>query len=165
MDKQEIVGIDRNMGTDFLIGLIVGVAILIIGGIIPGIGAISVPTLPQSLSSDVTKIIVVVILASLFETFAFFDIVLSFFHNKLGRFGLKLPFIVAVILTSVVFAGFHYSAYGNFSSSSGSFASAFIMGLVFCYERKFTNSNLPGILTHMVLNYWIAFGSLSIVLG
>ena len=43
------------------------------------------------------------------------------------------------------------------------FVSAFLMGLVFCYERKFTHSNIPGIITHGILNWWIGFGSLSIV--
>lgn len=167
MDKQKILGlagIDRNMGTDFIIGIVIGVVILIIGGVIPGIGVIGIPDVPQSLSSDTSKFIVVVLLASIFETFAFFDIVLSFFKDKIGKFlGMKVPFIISAVLASAVFSLFHLSAYSSFSLNTGAFLSAFIMGLVFSYERKFTNSNLPGIITHAILNFWIAFLSFSII--
>lgn len=161
MAKDELVGIDKNIVTDLIIGLVVGVGILLIGFLVPGIGTIGIPSLPQSLSGIASKFIVVVLLASIFETFGFFDVILSFFFNKTRRFGLKIPFFLAAILTSLVFSLFHWSAYGI--GSSAAFFTAFIMGLVFCYERKFTNSNIPGIITHMVLNYWIAFGALAII--
>lgn len=159
----ELAGIDKNVKTDFSIGLIVGFVILGVGFLVPEIGTIGVPNLPQSLSSDTSKFIVVVILASIFETFAFFDIILSFYHNKIGKFlGIKIPFFVSAIFAAITFSLFHLSAYSDFRLNTGAFFSAFIMGLVFCYERKFTNSNLPGLITHAVLNYFIAFNPFTI---
>ena len=163
--EDELVGIDRNWIIDGIIGLSVGIAILLVGFLVPGIGTIGIPSLPQSLSSDVSKFIVVVLLASIFETFGFFDVILSFFYNKTRRFGLKMPFVISAVLTSITFSLFHLSAYQSFSASSGAFVTAFIMGLVFSYERRITLSNIPGVLTHMVLNFWLAFGSLAIVFG
>lgn len=163
--ESELAGIDKNVLTDIVVGTVVGVAILFLGFLVPGIGSIGVPSLPQSLSGTASRAIVIIGLASIFETFGFFDIILSFFFVKMRRFGLKMPFIISAILTSLVFSGFHLASYGNFASSSGAFVSAFLMGLVFCYERKFTNSNIPGIITHGILNWWIGFGSLSIIVS
>lgn len=163
MVKEKITGIDKNWKKDFLIGLVTGIIIIFIGFIIPGIGTIGIPDVPQSLSSDVSKFIVVVILASIFETFFFFAIVLSFFYDKLKRFGFNIPFLVAAIISSSIFAIFHLSAYGSFASASGAFTSAFIMGLVFSYQVKLTNSTLPAIISHSLINWWLVWGSLAII--
>lgn len=165
MVKQELAGIDKNILTDIVIGTVVGVGILLLGFLVPGVGVIGIPSIPQSLSSTASKFIVIVVLASVFETFAFFDIILSFFLNKTKRFGLKVPFFIAAILSATVFSMFHLSAYQGFAAGGGAFFTAFLMGLVFSYQRKFTNSNIPGILTHMVLNFWIGFGSVLVIVG
>jgi len=39
------------------------------------------------------------------------------------------------------------------------------MGLVFSYLRFYTNSDLPGIFTHMVLNTFIGFIKLSVIIA
>ncbi len=159
---KQLVGIDRDIIKDSFFGILIGIGILFLGAFVPGIGTIGIPSVPQSLSSDTSRFIVVVILASTFETLGFFDVIFSFIKDKLSQFtGIKIPFSIATILTSLVFSGFHYSAYG--SGSSGAFFTAFLMGIVFCYERKFFNSNLPGIFTHAVLNFYIAFISLAVI--
>lgn len=161
----ELVGIDRDIFKDSLWGIVIGVVILVVGFIIPGIGSLGVPSVPQSLSSAVSMFIVVVVLASIFETLSFFDVIISFFDDKVEKFiGIKVPFLVSAILASLLFSLFHLSAYGGFSSASGAFVSAFVMGLVFSYERKIFNSNLPGIFTHALINWWIVWGSLAIVI-
>ncbi len=162
----EVVGIDKPITPDIIAGLVVGAIILLVGFLIPGISTIGIPSVPQSLSSFATSFIIIVLLASIFETFAFFDLIISFIEDKMSKFiGVKIPFILVAIITSIIFATFHLASYGSFASAGGSFVSAFIMGLVFSYERKLTNSNLPGIFTHMVLNFWIGFGSGLVIIG
>ena len=163
--ESELAGIDRDWVKDGFWGLLIGVAILFAGFLIPGIGTIGIPSLPQSLADTTSRLIVIVFLASIFETFFFFDLVLSFFKDKLKRFGIKIPFVVAAILSGVVFSSFHLASYGSLESAGGSFFTAFIMGIVFAYQRKFFKSNIPGVLTHMVLNFWIGFGSGALVIG
>lgn len=165
MVKQELVGIDKDVGRDTIWGIGIGALIIFAGFLIPGIGAIGIPSLPQSLSGPTARFIVIVVLASIFETFFFFDIALSFFKDKLKKFGLKLPFFMVAVITSVLFSFFHLSAYGNFATSSGAFFTAFIVGMVFSYQRQIFKSNIPGIFTHAVLNWWIGFGSKLVIVG
>jgi len=41
------------------------------------------------------------------------------------------------------------------SSAGGSFLSAGVVGFGFAYLRKYTNSILPSIVAHAILNFWI----------
>ena len=155
--KRKIVGIDKNFGQDFLYGVLLFIVILVLNLLIPGFGVIGVPSV-QSISSEIGRGIVIIGLAPIFETFFFFGIILFLFYDKF-----KLPFLVSAILSSITFMIFHISAYGTFASASGSFITAGIMGMVFAYQTKITNSLLPATVTHALLNLYIAYLSIAIV--
>lgn len=158
--KETIVGIDKNMKTDIFIGFLTFIGIYLLSFLIPGIGTIGIPSVSQSIASETGRFIVIVAIAPIFETFFFFGIVLFLFYDKM-----KFPFLLSAILSAITFMLFHLSAYGNFASSSGSFITAGIMGLVFAYQTRLTKSLLPATITHALLNLSIAFLSAGIVVG
>ena len=158
--KEEIVGIDKNYWTDAFYGVLTFVGIFLLSFIFPGLGTIGIPSVAQSIASATGRFIVIVGIAPIFETFFFFGIVLFLFYRKM-----KLPFLVSAIFSSVIFLIFHISAYGDFSSASGSFITAGIMGMVFAYQTKLTNSLIPATVTHACLNLAIAYLSLAVIVG
>lgn len=158
--KTEIAGIDKNWVTDTFIGLFVFLGVVIVNFLIPGIATIGIPSVTQSIASATGRLIVVTILAPIFETAFFFGIVLFLFHDKF-----KWNFLLSAIVSSLIFMLFHVSAYGSFGTSSGAYLSAFVMGMVFAYETKYTNSIVPAIVTHALLNFFIAYLSLAVVIA
>ena len=144
--NSSLIGIDRNYWMDSFYGILTFIGIFLLSFIAPGISTIGVPQLAQSISSVVGKGIVIILLSPIFESFFFFVIVLGIFHQKL-----KLPYFVSAIISSIIFVIFHISAYG-LSGTSGAFFSAFVMGMVFAYQTKLTNSVIPMIITHAFLN-------------
>ena len=158
--KEKIVGINKNLGVDTIYGVLTFAGIYLLSLIFPGIGTIGIPSVTQSIASETGRFIVIVAIAPIFETFFFFGIVLFLFYEKM-----KFPFLISAILSSVTFMLFHISAYGNFASSSGSFITAGIMGLVFAYQTKLTKSLLPATVTHALLNLAIGFFSTALVIG
>ena len=162
MVENKLVGIDKDILKDGLIGIIIGIGIIFLGKLSPAIGAIGIPNV-QSIAGATAKFIIIVLLAPIFEELFFRDVVLDFFDSKVKRI---IPYFLAALISSALFSIFHLFAYGeSLSAVSGSFFTAFLMGMVFAYVRKFTNSNMGNITLHMVLNYWIGFGQLAIVLG
>ena len=149
----KIVGIDKNWLMDAVIGIIIAVAFFVLGNVFGIVGAIGIPSLPQSLVGDIGAFIIIVIGASVFETVLFQDIILDFFDSKL-----KLPFIVASALSSLAFSLFHVYVYGQtLASSGGSLFSAFIVAMGFCYIRYYTDSIMGVITAHGTLNFIIEF--------
>ena len=165
MTKITTVGIDKDTGKDFGIGVVVAVAFLVLGALFGIIGAIGIPLVPASIAGDIGRWIIIVIVASIFETVFFFEFVLDFFDNKLKNLGFEVPFIVASILTACGFALFHFIAYsGSLSAAGGSFISAGVIAFGWCYLRKGTKSLLPVMVSHAILNAWI-LSKLLIVIG
>ena len=148
--NSSLIGIDRNYGMDALYGILTFIGIYLLSFISPGLATIGVPNLVQSIASKTGLFLVVGVLAPIFETFFFFVIVLGIFYQKL-----KLPFFISAILSSGIFVAFHIASYG-LSGTSGAFLSAGIMGMVFAYQTKLTNSVVPATITHMFLNILIA---------
>jgi|GEM_PF-3907081 membrane protease YdiL (CAAX protease family) len=159
MKKTEIVGIHQSWGADLFTGIFTFVGIFVLNFLIPGVGTIGIPSVAQSIASATGRGVVIVAIAPIFETFFFFGIVLFLFYDKF-----KLPFFLSAVFTSATFMLFHISAYGNFASASGSFITAGIMGMVFAYQTKLTKSLLPATVTHALLNFFIAYLSLAVVI-
>lgn len=163
--KDTLIGIDKNIGTDFIIGLISAISFIVLGSVFSIIGAIGIPSLSASVAGEIGKWIIIVIGASIFETFFFFEFVLDFWDNKFKNLGFDIPYFLAGLLTSVMFALFHFVAYsGSLSAGGGSFISAGIIGFGWVYLRKWTNSLLPLVISHAILNAWI-LSKLSVVIG
>jgi len=149
----KIVGIDGNWVFDAFIGVVLAVAFYVIGNIFNIVGAIGVPSLPSSIVSDVGAFIIIVIGASIFETVLFQDILLDFFDSKL-----KLNFIFSATLSSLAFSLFHVYVYGqSLTSSGGGLVSAFVVGMLFCTLRYYTDSIMSVMTAHGTLNFIIEF--------
>lgn len=163
--ENRLVGIGDNWIFDVFLGLGLAVAFYVLGKIFGIVGAIAVPTLPQAINvGEVGEFIVLVVGASIFESILFQDLVLDFFDKKYMNF----PFIMAVILSSLAFSVFHYYAYAiNLNLGFASFMSAFFVGFLLCYIRKWRGSLAPVIAFHGMLNFIIIFivGKHWIVLG
>ena len=163
--KDTLVGIDKNIGKDSLIGIISAVSFIILGSIFSIISAIGIPSIPASLAGDIGKWLIIVIAASIFETFFFFEFVLDFFDNKLINFGINLSYFFSSIIVSLIFALFHFTVYsGSLLNGGGSFFSASVVAFGWCYMRKWTKSLLPVLINHSILNAWI-LAKLAIVIG
>lgn len=168
MTKKErtetILGIDKNLLFDFIIGIAIGVGIVLLGKIVGFIGAIGIPINLTITLDDVGKFIIIVMVAPICEEIFFRQFVLSFFDDKLENLGISLSFFLAAIFTAVAFSLFHMAAYGgSLKSAGGSFFSAALMGVVFAYEVKIFKSVLPSIMTHMVLNFSIMLSLVIII--
>ncbi len=157
--KTQPIGIDANFIQDFLIGGVIGVAYIFLGSIAPFIGAIGIPNV-QSIVDTVGRFLIIVLLAPIFEEIFFRIFVLDFLDEKAVDF----PFLFSAIITGILFAVFHAAAYGgSLEAAQGSFIIAALVGVLFAYERKWTNSVITPIATHMVLNLFIGFIKLSVI--
>lgn len=157
-----VSGIDSNFVFDFFVGLFAGMGFFLLSSLVPSIGTIGIPNVPVSiLAGDIGRFLIICIAAPVIETVFFQDLVLDFFDSKL----VDAPFFVAVILASTMFALFHFVAYGgNLAAAGGSFISAGIASVGFCYLRKTTDSVLPTIVAHAVINFYIGFAQLAVVI-
>ncbi len=154
MAKVNYLGIDNNWKGDSIRGFLVGLVLIVIFKVFGVAGAIGIPLNLAVSLDDVGKFIIIVLVAPIVEEGFFRQSVLSFFDEKLENFGLKVPFIVATILTAGVFSLFHLYAYGSsLSSAGGSFFSAFLIGIIFAYEVKVTKSVITSTVTHAILNF------------
>jgi len=154
--ENDLVGIDKNFITDSIIGLAVGIGLIVLSSITPWIGVIGIPYIQISVAGTIGKYLIIIVVASIAETIFFQEFVLNFFDEKLKDFGINPNYFVAALLSSTSFALFHFVAYsGSLSAAGGSFLSAGIAGMVFCYERKWTKSLITPMVTHAVINFWI----------
>jgi len=153
--KSYIFGVDRNMGTDFLIGLGFGLGFILLQTF-NIIGSILVPYIPASLVQESGRIIIIVIGAMVIETTFFLGLGVPFVDEKLKDFGIDPPFLVALFIVSFFVATvFHATSYGQVGATAGSYISAgiffFFSGLVM-YKTK---SLLPLIISHGMINFYI----------
>ena len=149
-----LAGIDDNWIQDTLIGLGIGGFIFFLLKFVPAMSmflGIGLPSIPLAVGTT-SKYLIIVVSAAIFETTVFQDILLDLFDEKLY----DLPFIVANIGQAIAFALYHFVAYGSsLSAAGGSLLSAGIFGFMMGYIRKGTNSILPVIIIHGILNFTI----------
>jgi len=148
-----LVGIDSNWVFDLFLGMILAIAIFVLGRIFGIIAVIGLPSIPQSVAVTLAGVFIIkVVAASVFETVLFQDIILDFFDSKL-----KLPFLVAAIISSLLFMLFHLTAYESVGAGASSYFLVFLWGMIFCYLRRYTNSIISVIGAHGMLNFIIEF--------
>lgn len=149
--ENHLVGIGKNIGKDVMLGLVVGVVFFVLSKLVPSIGTIGLPPGTASIGDVYGKFLLVVIIAPIVEEVFFRGASLSFFDKQL-----KMSFLISALISSALFAGYHFVAYGSsISSASGSFVLAGVVGFGLCYLRKYSNSLTPGIIVHAVLNFLI----------
>jgi membrane protease YdiL (CAAX protease family) len=162
--KNGLFGIDRNYIMDAGIGVGCAIGFLALSNVFGIVGAIGIPILPESLGTFVTFLVVVVATPPV-EEFFFREILTPLFGFKIfgKKSDSKIFYLIGAIASSALFAVFHFYAYGaSLSGASGSFISAFFIGMGFCYIRKLTNSNIGNITAHAVMNTYI-FSMLSVI--
>jgi len=155
----DLEGIDDKWGINALIGLGLGVGTIILGQVFSFIGAIGIPPV-QSIAGIIGRFLIVVPVASTFEPVFFNDFFHDLLESKIG-----LPRIVAMLITASAFALFHLIAYGgSLSASGGSFFTAGLMGFVFGLVTEWRNSLAVNMVYHGVLNTWIGFVKLAVII-
>lgn len=149
----KIVGVDSNMVTDFLIGVLVTIIVYSLSRILGIFAVIGVPSLPQAINFGATgEFIIIVVAAAIFETVLFQEFILDFFDSKL-----KMPFIAAAILSSIAFMIYHLYTYQLKGIGVSGYIIVFIWGMIFCYLRKYTDSIMSVIGAHSTLNFIIQY--------
>lgn len=152
------VGIDKNFIQDALIGIGLGIGTIILGSIVPAIGALGIPNV-SSVSGIIGKVIIITISAPIFETVLFQGFIMSFFEDKL-----RLNFWLANLAQAGMGSLYHLTAYGNsFIGSSASFFTAFLMFFIFGYVVKKQNSLIGAMTYHATLNIFIGFIRLAVI--
>ncbi|MBU0893871.1 MAG: CPBP family intramembrane metalloprotease [Nanoarchaeota archaeon] len=158
--KSDLEGIGDNFFRNMFIGFGLGIGMVILGSIFSFV-AIGIPSVPQSLASTTGRFIVICILAPLFETIFFMGFFMDLLNSKFG-----LPKWLSIIISGLVFSSYHllaYSSNGSISATLGSFVSAWFMGMLFCLVTEKTHSMIPALFFHIVLNIWIGFVVLSVI--
>lgn len=158
--KGDLEGIGDDWIKDAFIGIGFAVGFIALGEIgIPGIGSIGLPPV-QSIASDIGRILIILVAAPFAEELIFRDLLHDFIDEKFKN----LPFIIAALGNSILFALYHFSVYGaSLQAAQGSFITAMVAGIGFSYLNKFTNSNASNIAAHIVLNIWLGFFVLAII--
>ena len=157
--KGKLIGIGKGWILKYVYGVLIGGALIAFGEF-TDIGSIGIPAV-QSIASTIGKFLIIVGVAGPSEELLFRDLILDFLDEKF----MDMPYIIAALISSTLFALYHLTAYaGSLSASSGSFVTAGLAGMLFAYERKWFKSNTTNIATHMTLNAWIGYAKLSIIL-
>lgn len=158
--KSDLEGLSDKALRNFFIGVGIGIAIIILGSFIPGLGAIGIPNV-QSIVGIAARFFVICVFAPIFEVVFFEDLLQDFFNSFLG-WNIHISIILQAALGSI----FHLSAYGNsLAQSSGSFFSAFLMFIVFGYLVEKQNDDAGAIGMHMTLNIFIGFVKLAVIIA
>lgn len=156
--RSDLEGLDDKWGMNALLGVGLGILTIILGQFVSFIGAIGIPSV-QSVAGVIGRFVIIVPTAAIFESVFFQDFLQDLFESKLG-----LPKWFSIILTALGFALFHFAAYGaSLSAAGGSFLSAALMGFIFGLVAEWRNSLAVNIAYHAVLNAWIGFVKLAII--
>lgn len=147
--KEMLIGIDDNIGTDILIGLGVGGAFILLfesTSITMGLPPIYPQATTSQLMNVAAAIMIVGVLAPILEE--------ALFRGAgLYIFDLMMPLIPAIIVVGVIFAGFHWVAYGVFLSAA--FIGAFLFSSVACILTLKTKSLVSAVIVHSVINIYL----------
>jgi len=150
-EYDDVEGIDKNYFTDTFIGIGFTTLLVAFSSVLPLIGAIGIPYLPESIVDNLSRFAIICISAPIMEE-GFFRIVM----NYLFKNTFKIPFIISAVIVAVLFSVFHLTAYGgSYAGASGSFITAFFAGLIFAGLAKFSKSNISNIFAHFSFNLFV----------
>ncbi len=158
--KNDLEGIGVGFWKNFFIGIGFGISTILLGQVFSFIGAIAIPPV-QSIAGAVSRFVVIVPLASIFEEILFRDFLQDLLQSKL-----KLNKWLSILITASVFSLFHLVAYGEvLQAVGGSFFSAMLMGFIFGVVTEWRNSLGASIGYHATLNAFIGFVKLNVIVG
>lgn len=158
--NNDLEGLGEHWIRNAFIGAVLGVVTIIAGQLFSFIGAIGIPSLPASIVSSVARFIIICPSAAIFESTFFLDFVVDFFNSKLG-----LNKHLSIFLMAISASLFHLTAYsGSLAANSGSFLSALLMFFLFGELAEYQNDLSGAIAWHFVLNMWIGFVKLSVII-
>lgn len=158
--KSDLEGLNDNFIKDAFVGLVLGIFTIILGNIFSFIGAIGIPPV-ASVAGTIGRFLIIVPCAAIFEEVFFRDQLMDFLNSKLG-----LNKLFSILITACAFATFHLAAYGgSLSAAGGSFLSAGIMGFIFGIVTEKQNSLAGSIFYHGILNLYIGFVTLGVIVS
>ena len=143
-----LYGIDENWPVDTVIGLVLGFVLISLMSVTNISMGTPAPIYPLTTFAEqigiVSTLIVIGFLAPIGEEALFRGIFIWFGWQNLKYF------TVAIILSSLAFAAFHYSAYG--AHLPAAYVGAFIVAILLSLITLQTRSLLPGIIIHSMIN-------------
>lgn len=144
----KLYGIDENWRFDSLLGIALGlvfISVMNATSITMGTPSAIYPlTTFAEKVSIISTIAVIGYLASICEETLFRGIFMWFGWHNLKHLAL------AIIATGIVFAGFHYQAYG--AALPAAYVGAFLFSTIACLVTLRTKSLLPSIIMHSMVN-------------
>lgn len=144
----KLFGIDENWPLDTVIGVVTGLLIIVameVSFVTMGYPSAIYPQ--TALAEKVTlfsTFLVIAFLAAVGEEIIFRGIFAWFAWHSLKYY------TVAIILSSVAFAAFHYQAYGAYLPAA--YVGAFLIGILLSMIAQQTKSLLPCIIIHSIIN-------------
>ncbi len=153
-----------------LIGLLLGIAVIVINRLFPSF-SIGFPVLPNATVAE--KFFIIVFLIPIGEELAFRMVlpgILDIASNNILKI-VKLPLLIKGIIIGLIFAIFHFTAYGaSIEAASASFilASLFGFSMSLLAEYLDPDSTFPlqvsTTIIHIIFNAWLV-SNLFIVVG
>lgn len=148
-----LLGIDKNWKQDLGWGVLAGLVFIIVNKISANF-SLGLPQAPMSANS-VGMFLLVVFAAPVLEE-AMFRGVFMWLLQELGsktKFRLLKNIFVIILMVAVMFAAFHYMAYG--AGYQTAFVGAFVFGILAGLLAYQTKSLLPPIAMHMMFNGYL----------
>jgi len=145
----KLIGIDENYWADIVIGLFGGLAFMMIvssTSISIGSPAIYPQTTMPEIVNAIAALVVVGLLAPIFEEAVFRGVIFSAAKSVLS-------IVSAIVVTGLAFAFTHWVAYGE--ALSAAFVGAFIFSTIACIMVIMTNSIIGPIVMHGMVNVWL----------
>jgi membrane protease YdiL (CAAX protease family) len=146
------------------LGGLFGVLFIVINKLQPSF-SIGNPGSFLTIADDISRFLVIVLLAPVFEEFLFRDWLYSLFKDViLKKLNHILAIIIALLTQAIIFGLFHFSVYGgSLVSAQGTIFGAIIAGLLFGVIRIVTKSNMANIITHAIFNGYIISNALVVI--
>lgn len=157
--ETDLEGLGEHWIRNSFIGIGLGIVTIILGQLFSFIGAIGIPSVPQSIVSSIARFVIIVPSAMIFESAFFLDFVMDFLQSKL-----KLNKWLSLVIMAIFASIFHLTAYGgSLVAGGGSFFSAFLMFFLFGALSEWQNDLSGAITWHGTLNAWIGFVKLNVI--
>lgn len=145
----KLIGIDDNYGVDIGIGIVGGLAFMMLTAstsISIGSPAIYPQTTLPAIVNAAAALVVVGLLAPIFEEAVFRGVVFSFTKSIMSVVG-------AIVVTGLAFSFTHWMAYGE--ALTAAFVGAFVFSTIACLMVLATNSIIGPIVMHGMVNVWL----------
>ena len=153
----EEFGVDENWKTDIILGTVLGILFTLFirsdslfGFGIPLFSSVFGFGTPYGITSYLsisTRFIVVVLAAPILEETLFRGALMTLITNMSNT-------TIGIIISSIGFALFHWNVYGGMALSA-SLMGAGIFGVISCIVMLYTNSLIPPVIMHAIVNFSI----------